>query len=91
VSVTERFAVYGFATTHDALTAEAALQGAGVRVTTIPAPRALGPHCGLALRVREGDAPDAEAAMSDTGIAWTSRVDVEDRVPDRRSPRPERR
>jgi hypothetical protein len=81
--VTERFAVYGFATTHDALTAEAALEGAGVPVTTIPAPRALGSHCGLALRVLEGDAPDAEAAMSVSGTAWTGRTDLEDRVPRR--------
>ncbi len=81
MSVTEHFTVYGFATTHDALTAEAVLEGAQVRVTTIPAPRELGSLCGLALRVREGDAPDAEAAMSEAGIAWTGRVDLEDRVP----------
>jgi transposase len=83
VSVTERFAIYGFATTHDALTAEAALERAGVAVTTIPAPRELGSHCGLAMRVHEGDAADAEGAMSDAAIAWTSRVDLEDRVPGR--------
>jgi hypothetical protein len=81
VSVTERFAVYGFATTHDALTAETALEGAGVRVMTIPAPRELGSLCGLAMRVRACDAPAAEAAMSEAGVAWTGRVDLKDRVP----------
>lgn len=81
MSATERFAIYGFATTHDALTAEAAIETARVPVTTIPAPRALGSLCGLAMRVREGDAPDAEAAMTTAGVAWTGRVDLEDRVP----------
>ncbi len=81
MSVIERFAVYGFATTHDALTAEAALGRARVSVATIPAPRDLGSLCGLAMRVRGSDACDAEAAMSDAGIAWTGRIDLEDRVP----------
>jgi hypothetical protein len=81
VSVTERFVVYGFATTHDALTAEAALERARVPVTTIPAPQALGSLCGLAMRVRVGDVSDAEAVMESAGIAWTGRADLEDRVP----------
>lgn len=80
MSAAERFAVYGFATTHDALTAEAALESAEVAATTIPAPRELGSLCGLAMRVRPGDAPDAEEVMSDAGIAWTRRIEVEDRV-----------
>jgi len=81
VRVSERFTVFGFATTHDALTAEAALEGARVPVTTIPAPRELGSLCGLALRVPEGDAREAEAAMASAGVAWKSRVEFQDRVP----------
>ena len=81
MSVTGRFAVYGFAITHDALTAEAALEGALVPATTIPAPRELGSLCGLAVRVREADAQDAEAAMRGSGVAWTGRIDIDDRVP----------
>jgi len=81
VSVTEGFAVYGFATTHDALMAEAALEGARVPATTIPAPRELGSLCGLAMRVLEVDAHGAEAAMMSAGVSWTGRVGLEDRVP----------
>ena len=83
MSYTERFAVYGFVTTHDALTAEAAIERAEVAATTIPAPRELGSLCGLALRVLEIDAPDAEGAMAASGISWTGRIELEDRVPHR--------
>jgi hypothetical protein len=65
------FAVYGFATTHDALAAE-------VPVTPIPAPRELGSLCGIALRVEEADAPDAERALVASGLRWTARADIED-------------
>jgi hypothetical protein len=72
------FAVYGFATTHDALAAETAVRAAEVPVTPIPAPRELGSLCGIALRVEEADAPDAERALVASGLRWTARADIED-------------
>lgn len=72
------FAVYGFATTHDALAAEAAAKEDGVPVTPIPAPRELGTLCGIALRFELPDAPRAEAAFGLSGVAWTARAEILD-------------
>jgi hypothetical protein len=72
------FAVYGFATTHDALAAEAAVKAAGVPVTPIPAPRELGSLCGIALRFEPGDAVSAEAALTRSAIEWTARAEIRD-------------
>lgn len=74
------FVIYGFATTHDALSAEKLLEAAGVEYVTIPTPRTLGALCGLALRVRSDDAGGADAAITAGGLAWTGRLDFEDRV-----------
>jgi len=60
MSESHPFVVYGFSSTHDALSGEKLLKQARIACATIPAPRALGEMCGLALRVREGD---AEAPM----------------------------
>jgi hypothetical protein len=72
------FAVYGFATTHDALAAEALLQAASIAVTPIPAPRELGSLCGIAMRVEPADAPRVEAALAAGGLAWSARADIDD-------------
>jgi hypothetical protein len=72
------FAVYGFATTHDALAAEAAAKAAGVPVTPIPAPRELGSLCGIALRFEPSDAAGAEAAFERSDVAWTARAEIHD-------------
>jgi hypothetical protein len=72
------FAVYGFATTHDALAAETVLKAASVPVTPIPAPRELGSLCGIAMRVEPEAAASLEAALSQAGLAWTARADIED-------------
>ncbi len=44
------FRVLGFASTHDALEAEAVLGDLGIEVTPIPAPAAMSAQCGIALR-----------------------------------------
>ncbi|MDI6692339.1 MAG: DUF3343 domain-containing protein [Anaerosomatales bacterium] len=77
----ERYAVYGFETTHDALSAERALAQAGVPFTTIPTPKSLGELCGIALRVPIAVAPDAEGALEAAGLAWKARAEIDDRTP----------
>jgi hypothetical protein len=80
VSETAPFVVYGFATTHDALVGERTLIAADVMHVTIPTPKSLGALCGIALRVPESSAGDAEAALVAAGTAWTARVEMLDRV-----------
>jgi hypothetical protein len=72
------FTVYGFATTHDALAAEAAARRAEIRVTPIPAPRELGTLCGIALRFEPSETASAEAAFAVAGVTWTARAEVRD-------------
>jgi hypothetical protein len=72
------FAVFGFATTHDALAAESALKAAGVPATPIPAPHELGSLCGIALRVEVSHAGAAVDALSGAGVAPTARADIAD-------------
>jgi hypothetical protein len=72
------FAVFGFATTHDALAAEAALKAAAVAATPIPAPRELGSLCGIALRLEVSDADAAARALACAGVEPTVRAEVAD-------------
>jgi N-acyl-L-homoserine lactone synthetase len=73
-----RFAVYGFATTHDALAAEAMLKAAGFSVVPIPAPRELGSLCGIALRLEIDEADRAEQAMTAGGTVPTAHAEIDD-------------
>jgi hypothetical protein len=79
--VTELYAVYGFETTHDALSAERVLAEAGLPFATIPAPKSLGSLCGIAIRIGVADTPAAEAALRSAGLRWTARAEIEDRAP----------
>jgi hypothetical protein len=72
------FAVFGFATTHDALAAEAALKSAAIPVTPIPAPRELGSLCGIALRLEVSDAQGAAQLFAEAGIVPTACADIAD-------------
>jgi hypothetical protein len=72
------FAVYGFATTHEALAAETALKAAAVPVTPIPAPRELGSLCGIAMRAEPSDAARLESVLTEAGLHWTARARIED-------------
>ncbi len=80
MSETAPFAVYGFATTHDALVAERTLISADVEHMTIPTPRSLGALCGIALRVPADTAGAAESALIEAGVAWTARAEMLDRI-----------
>lgn len=73
------FTVFGFATTHDALSAEAVLAEAQVTAIVIPAPKALGTLCGLALRVPSDEASCAAEALGTAGIVCTGELAMLDR------------
>jgi hypothetical protein len=75
---TRRFVVHGFATTHDALAAEALLKARHFAVVPIPAPRELGSLCGIALRLEPHEAARAEEALLAGGIAWIARAEIDD-------------
>ncbi len=73
------YVVFGFETTHDALTAESVLASAGVLLTVMPTPKILGALCGISLRVAEDDAPDTERRLTEAGIAWSGNARILDR------------
>jgi hypothetical protein len=73
-----RFKVLGFASTHDALDAEALLLDMGIEVVPIPAPKTLGTLCGIALRLEIADETRALTYLEGAGIAVGARGEVED-------------
>lgn len=73
-----RYLVLGFATTHDALDAEALLEDLGVAVTPIPAPSTLSAKCGIALRLAEADEARALEYLERAEIIVTGRTRIED-------------
>ncbi len=73
------FIVYGFASTHDALDAEALLDDMGIDVVPIPAPASVSATCGIALRVEVADAERAERYLSNAQIAVAVRAEITDR------------
>lgn len=76
----ERFAVFGFVSTHDALKAESVLLEAGEDVALIPTPRALGTLCGFAARVPADRQDQALDVMADAGIMPNGFIEIGDRV-----------
>lgn len=74
------FVALGFATTHEALAAEQALDIAGIDAVPIPSPKSFDALCGIAMRV----APDAESkaldALAQAGITPSRRADIEDKA-----------
>ena len=57
-------AVFTFATTHEAMTAEDILREDGLPLDVVPPPRDLSAGCGLALRIALRDVPAALEALS---------------------------
>lgn len=80
----ERFTVFGFTGTHDALKAEEVLLGAGVDVVLIPTPRALGSLCGFAVRVPFGQRDAALEVLVTAKREPDGEAEIEDRVSERR-------
>ncbi len=63
------FAVLAFESTHDALDAETLLADLGIDVVPIPAPKAIGARCGIALRIEPADEDRAMGYIEAAGIA----------------------
>lgn len=80
----ERFTVFGFAGTHDALKAEEVLLGAGVDAVLIPTPRVLGSLCGFAVRVPVHQRTAALEALIAAQRQPDGEGEIEDRVTGRR-------
>lgn len=73
-----QFVVFGFETTHDALTAEQALKQHDIEVVPIPTPKTLGALCGIALRVPAHLEGEAHAVLEAASVNPTSEVVMED-------------
>jgi len=73
-----RFRLFGFASTHQALDAEALLDDLGIEVVPVPTPKALGALCGIALRVPSGDAERAATYLERASIEPSKTLDIED-------------
>ena len=78
-SETQPFSVLGFASTHDALDAEAILLDLGIDVRPVPAPQSVGALCGIALRLARAERERALRYLESAGIAVSNWVDTEDR------------
>ena len=72
------FAVLGFESTHDALDAESLLGDLGIDVVPIPAPKIIGAHCGIALRIELEDEARATEFLGSAGITVGARTEIED-------------
>jgi hypothetical protein len=72
------FAVLGFESTHDALDAETLVGDLGIEVVPIPAPKSIGAHCGIALRIEIADEDRALGYLDTAGIEVTARARIED-------------
>lgn len=72
------FRVFGFASTHDALAAEALLLDLGIDVVPIPAPHEVGTRCGIALRVEEADGKRAARLLENAEIGPSAVISMED-------------
>lgn len=70
--------MFGFGSTHHALDGERLLDDMGIDVTPIPAPKAIGALCGIALRVSLGEGDRAATYLERAGIPVVSRVEIED-------------
>lgn len=72
------FVVYGFASTHRALEAEALLGDMGIEVVAIPTPRSIGALCGIALRVTPDQSERAERYLNAAALEPSAAVEIED-------------
>lgn len=76
----EKFTVFGFDSTHDAMRAETVLLSAGVDIVLIPTPRSMGTLCGFAARVPLTQADAAMVEMRSAGIEPYAAIETEDRT-----------
>jgi hypothetical protein len=76
--VPQAFVVFGFASTHEALDAEALLGDVGIDVVPIPAPASISATCGIALRLLPADELRALEYLLRAGILVAARSEIED-------------
>ena len=72
------YIVFGFESTHDALSAEALLEDMGIEIVTIPAPASIGTRCGIALRMPPEQSQRAARYLENAGLALAMQVEMED-------------
>ncbi len=72
------FVVFAFDSTHVAMSAEDALENAGIAVVPIPTPATLGGLCGLAMRVPPAEAGGARKALHEAGIVPRAETMIDD-------------
>jgi len=75
VSPEDAFVTFTFATTHDAMAAEALLLRAELDVVPVPAPKTKKAFCGLAMRLPAHQARPAEKSMAAGGVVYSGRVE----------------
>lgn len=76
----EPFVVFGFGTTHEALSAEELLKAHGLRVVPIPTPRELGALCGIAMRLPLEEEDEGRALLEGRGLGPERTARIEDVV-----------
>lgn len=72
------FGVLGFASTHQALDAEALLEDLGFDVVPIPAPLELTANCGIAIRLPLADVERARVYLERAAISVATSGQIED-------------
>jgi hypothetical protein len=75
---TRRYAVLGFATTHDALDAESLLEDLGIEIVPIPAPPSVSGGCGIALRMLPEELDRAIRYLESAGIQIAGKQEIDD-------------
>jgi hypothetical protein len=65
-----KYAIFTFATTHQAMAAEDILRQAGIGLEVVPPPRELSAGCGLALRVSLSQVAAARLALTSREAVW---------------------
>lgn len=72
------FVVFGFGTTHDALSAEEILKHAGLPVVPIPTPPVLGVLCGISMRVPPEFEAHARELLAAADLNPRTSAEIED-------------
>ena len=72
------YVVFGFESTHDALSAEALLEDMGIEIVTIPTPASIGTQCGIALRMPPEQSERAARYLANAGLRLAARAEIQD-------------
>ncbi len=73
----ERFNIFTFDKTHDAISAEKMLKDGGFNARVIPVPGDITAGCGLAIKVNEDEFKQVALALKDKGLITTGLYAVE--------------